>query len=131
MKDLVEFAANRIQEQERLPDINDSLAQGIRDLSSAISKASGESISGVPIEDFVFMLEGVPAANSLRVVVELLNSQHAELIKAHIEKTNATQTRVVYFEKLTALAELFTPVRVARITETAKYIEAGWGWWRG
>lgn len=128
MQDLIGFAADRIQEQEQLPEINPELAKSIKDVGGAIVDASAERIKSVSVEDFVSMLEGVPANHSLQVVVDMLNSKHGELVRSYLEGARASLTRVEYFEKLSGLAELFTPTRVSRITVTAQYIEAGWGW---
>jgi len=130
MRDVLGFAADRIQEQERLPEISEELAEQIRMVGGAMTQASEEIIKGVALNEFLSLLEGVPAAHSLQVVIDMMNSPHGAIVRDSILATRAALTRVEYYEKLQALAELFTPVRVARITETAHYIEAGWGWRR-
>lgn len=127
-QDLISFAANRIQEKERLPDIGQTLADQIKLVGEKIALASDESMRNVSIEDFIFMLEGVPAQHSLQVVVEMINSPQGEVAKEHLLKTRASITRFEFYEKIQAFAELFTPLRVARIAETGRYINDGWGW---
>lgn len=131
MTELIEFAVDRIQRQEGLPGINGDLAESIRGLSQAIASADDETFRAARVEDFIWMLEGVPAEHSLRAIIALLDSPHASLVRAFIDKTRASQTRVVYLDKLAALSELFTPARIARIGVTAKIIEEGWGWFSG
>lgn len=128
MDDLIEFAAGRIQAQEGLPEINALLAEKIASVGEAVLNARNEQFEGSAIEQFVLMLEGVPANHSLRVMVDMLDSPYGESVRDFLRTAPASNARIGYFGKLQALSELFTPARVERITETARYIEDGWGW---
>lgn len=128
MNDLVTFAASRIQARERLPEINPELAEGIRGLARTIIQTPAGDLQEPALAEFMGMLEGVPATLSLPVVAGLLNSAHADTVRKYLLATRASLSRIQYLDRLEALAELFTPLRVKRITETARYIEEGWGW---
>ena len=124
---LILFAASRIQEQEQLPSIDPELADNIKALADVIVCGEGD-VSEDMLAEFITMLEGVPATYSLSVVLELLESPHHVTVGECIEQSRAASSRVEYFYRLEALAELFTPARVGRIQETVTYMHAGMGW---
>ena len=55
MRDVLGFAADRIQEQERLPEISEELAEQIRMVGGAMTQASEEIIKGVALNEFFSM----------------------------------------------------------------------------
>lgn len=108
-----------------MPEVSPELVGRIKDLVRAIDGAPPAMVSSA-VADVLRMLEGIPATDSLEILVYLA-TRHEQAMLGYLADCRAGNARMRYMNRLKMLGELFAPARMARITETVRYIEIGWG----